>query len=140
MWLILPYGKGMLQHIIRQSGKLKENVGIGQPAIKEALPKKCYNCKKLLFEKNYSCSSCKYLYFCRKECQLGSRTHQKTMCTSIATLNNQHKAKTYKSGSYFTNLTPKKKKRVAQLIGDKCLMQCMLINICSIVLTKKDNF
>ena len=53
------------------------------------------------------------------------RTHQKTICTSIATLNNQHKAKTYKSGSYFTNLTPKKKK-VAQLIGDTCLIQYML--------------
>ena len=54
------------------------------------------------------------------------RTHQKTIYTSIATLNNQHKAKTYKSGSYFTNLIPKKKKRVAQLIGDTCLIQCML--------------
>ena len=31
--------------------KMKEIVAIGQPAIKEALPKKCCNCKTLLFEK-----------------------------------------------------------------------------------------
>ena len=37
--------------IIRQSGKLKKIVGTGQPAITEALPKKCYNFKKFLFEK-----------------------------------------------------------------------------------------
>ena len=42
----------MSQPIIRQSGKLKDIVGIGQPAIKEAFPKKCYNCKKLLIVKS----------------------------------------------------------------------------------------
>ena len=113
----------MSQPIIRQSGKLKEIVGIGQPAIKEALPKKCYNCKKILFDKYYSC---KYVYFCGKECQLRSWIHHKTICTSIATLHDQHKEKTYKSGSYSTNLTPKEKNKVVELIGDKCLIQCRL--------------
>ena len=61
----------MSQPIIRQSGKLKEIVGIGQPVIKVALLKRCYNCKKLLFEKYYSCSSCKCVYFCRKNASLG---------------------------------------------------------------------
>ena len=40
MWLVQPSGKGMSQLIIRQSGKLKEIVGIGLPAIKAALPQK----------------------------------------------------------------------------------------------------
>ena len=47
MWLVQPSGKGMSQPIIRQSGTPKEIAGIGQPAIKKALPKKCYSCKKL---------------------------------------------------------------------------------------------
>ena len=51
-------------------------------------------------------------------CQLRSWTYHKTICTSIATLHGQHKEKTYKSGSYSTNLTPKEKKKVAELIGD----------------------
>ena len=37
----------MLQTMIRQSGKVKEIVGIGQPAIKEALP------KSIIIVKNY---------------------------------------------------------------------------------------
>ena len=49
-----------------------------------------------------------------------------TICTSIATLHGQHKKKTYKSGSYSTNVTPKEKKKVAELIDDKCLIQCRL--------------
>ena len=76
----------------------------------------------LLFEKYYSCSSCKYVYFCGRECQLRSWAHDKTICTSIATLHGQHKEKTYKSDS----LTPKGKKKAAELIGDKCLIQCRL--------------
>ena len=82
----LTIWQGNVATNIRQSGKLKEIVGIWQPAIKETLPKKCYNCEKLLFGKYYSCSSCKYVYFCGKECQLRSWTHHKTICTSIATL------------------------------------------------------
>ena len=39
----------MSKPIIRQSGKLKEIVGIGQTAIKEALPKMCHNFKKKTF-------------------------------------------------------------------------------------------
>ena len=114
----------MSQPIIRQSGKLKEIVGIGQPAIKETLPKRYYNCKKLLFEKYFSCSCCKYVYFCGKKCQLRFWTHHKTICTTIATSLNQHKEKNYKSGCYSTNLTPKEKNKVAELIGDKYLIQC----------------
>ena len=56
--------------------------------------------------------------------QLRCWTHHKTICISIATLHDQHKEKTYKSGSYSTNLTPKEKNNVAELIGDKCLIQC----------------
>ena len=116
----------MSQPIIRQSGKLKEIVGIGQPAIKETLPKRCYNCKKLLFEKYFSCSSCKYVYFCGKKCQLRFWTHLETICTTIATSRDQHKEKNYKSGCYSTNLTPKEKNKVAEIIGDKYLIQCRL--------------
>ena len=61
-----------------------------------------------------------------RECQLRSWTYHKTICTSIATLHGQHKKKTCKSGSYSTNLTPKEKKKVAELIGDKCVIQCRL--------------
>ena len=46
------------------------------------------------------------------------------MCTSIATLHGQHKEKTCKSGSYSTNLTPKEKMKVAELIAHNFLIQC----------------
>ena len=46
------------------------------------------------------------------------------MCTSIATLYGQHKEKTCKSGSYSTNLTPKEKMKVAELIAHNFLIQC----------------
>ena len=39
---------------------------------------------------------------------------------------NIKRKKPYKSGSYSTNLTPKEKKKVAELIGDNCLIQCRL--------------
>ena len=74
----------------------------------------------------YCCSSCKYVYFFGKESQLRSWINRKTICTSTATLHDQHKKKTYKSGSYPTNLTPKEKNKVAELISDKCLIQCKL--------------
>ena len=34
------------------------------------------------------------------------------------------KEKIYNSGLYSTSLTPKEKNKVAELIGDKCLIQC----------------
>ena len=62
--------------------------------------------------------------FLGKKCQLRFWTHHKMICTTIATSRNQHKEKNYKSGCYSTNLTPKEKNKVAELIGDKYLIQC----------------
>ena len=83
-----------------------------------------YNGKKLLFEKCYSCDSCNYVYFCGRECRLRSWTHHKAICTSIATLNGEHKKKTQESGLH--SASTKREKKVAELIGDKCLIQCRL--------------
>ena len=43
--------------------------------------------------------------------------HTTKLHTSVATLSDQHKGKTYESGSYTINLTPKEKNQNAELVA-----------------------
>ena len=51
------------------------------------------------------------------------------LCKSICQLQQQHKDKIYKAGSYQTSCSMKKKSQIVKLVGDKCIIECNVNNV-----------
>ena len=94
----------------------------------------CYNCSKILSDREYCCSSCKSVYFCGKNCQIQYWKDHKQVCKAISTLTAQRQKEVFKRGSYTVNLSTKQKHKVTGLIGEKCLIKVLLNNKLSSVL------
>ena len=101
--------------------------GLGQSSVSStSRPKKnCYTCNIKLID-NYICShKCDSVYFCSNKCEQDSKQHQR-LCQSISDLQQQHRYKILKAGTYSTTLTVNENRAVASLIGELCLLNCYL--------------
>ena len=98
-------------------------------------PLNCFYCKYPLTNCKYvSCMACNTVHFCNKMCQeKGSKAHDR-LCSAIVQLKKEHNNKVYKAGSYSTCCSIRDKPRVANLIGEKCLLNCFLNGHASSVL------
>ena len=65
------------------------------------------------------------MYFCNSKCEQDSKQHQK-LCQSISDLQQQHRDKILKAGTYLTTSTVNENRAVASLIGERCLLNCYL--------------
>ena len=94
----------------------------------------CYNCSKILSDREYCCSSCKLVYFSGKSCQIQSWKDHKQVCKTISMLKVQRKEEVFKRRSYTVNLSTKQKHKVTRLIGEKCFIKVLINNKLSSVL------
>ena len=65
------------------------------------------------------------MYFCNNKCEQDSKQHQK-LCQPISDLQQQHRDKILKAGTYSTTLKVNENRAVASLIGEQCLLSCYL--------------
>ena len=65
------------------------------------------------------------MYFCNNKCGQDSKQHQK-LCQSISDLQQLHRDKILKAGTYSTTLTVNKNRAVTSLVGKWCLLNCYL--------------
>ena len=107
----------------------------GRPAIRVDKPKECYHCKKLLIESSkFCCGLCRSVYYCSKDCQIVSWKYHKVVCQSIAQLATQQRENNNKRGSYVNNFTIKEQSEIADIVGEKCLIECELNGVSSTLL------
>ena len=81
-----------------------------------------------------SCTLCSKVYFCNNECyDRGIRSHQ-VVCKAIAELEKQRQDKVQVKYSYSTNVTLHDEPKIAALVGEKCLLECVINDLPSKVL------
>ena len=72
------------------------------------------------------CSGCRSVKYCNKECQ---RTHWKEhriLCHAIQELEKDFDEKSVEACSVGSHLTPKQKNIIANLIGERCMIDCYI--------------
>ena len=65
------------------------------------------------------------MYFWNNKCEQNSKQHQK-LCQSISDLQQQHRNKTLKAGTYSATLTVNKSRTVTAFVGKRCLLNYYL--------------
>ena len=100
---------------------------LGQSSVSStSTPKKFRDTCNIMLVDNYiCCHKCESVYFCNNECEQDSKQHQK-LCQPISDLQQQHRDKILKAGTYSTTLTVNEKRAVASLVGKRCLLNCYL--------------
>ena len=73
--------------------------------------------------------ACNKVYFCGDICGERGVEDNRVLCTSIPLLMKQRKDKIFSSGSYETKSSMKDKPTIANLVGDKCILQCGTKNV-----------
>ena len=89
-----------------------------------------YCCKTSIGMKR--CSSCKTLYYCSVDCQKQHWPTHRELCTAIRILQVQVDGEEMGVGDsvdqcvYGSHMTPKQQGKMAQLVGEKCVIDCLL--------------
>ena len=77
------------KYLCRDScSELNAITGAGRPVVDNVKPRgnNCYNCSKILDDREYCCISCKSVHFCGKNCQIQYWKDHKQVCKAISTL------------------------------------------------------
>ena len=79
----------------------------------------------MLISNHISCHKREGVHFCSNTCEQDSKQHQ-TLCQSISDLQQQHREKILKAGTYSTTLTVNGNRAVTSLLGERHLLNCYL--------------
>ena len=87
----------------------------------------------LYYNTNFQlCKSCRSVFYCSKDCQRAAWSSHKQICKAIQHLQHKEEEKLEKNTT-FNDILPKDI-ATANLIGDKCIIECKLNSIVSNVL------
>ena len=93
----------------------------------------CVNCGQIQGDKCKfkRCSDCETVKYCSKKCQQAHWKDHKSICCAIKELLRQNRESMKHDSdaervNYVSHLTPKQRAKVARLIGNKCLISCIL--------------
>ena len=77
-------------------------------------------------DSTYCCSGCMSVRYCHRECQKGHWSQHKVLCASIQHLQKDASAKCEEACSFVSHLTPTQRRRIAKVIGEKCIIQAQI--------------
>ena len=88
--------------------------------------RKCKYCKKIVKSVKTRCSKCKSVFYCSKSCQKRDWGNHKALCGAIDHLEQQRAKKVSESTTFATTMSPKSKAKLANLVGERCVIACQL--------------
>ena len=108
--------------------KLLATDDLGQSPVKNNGPNKfCYNFKILLDDIFISCVRCNFVYFCGNKWKQSSVQHHQKLCKSTSQLQEQHRGKIINSDTYSTTLTINETRALAELVRERCTVNCISV-------------
>ena len=75
--------------------------------------------------KGYICGLCKTVNYCSNKCQKKHWLSHKSLCQSIAALEQQRQERTDQSRLFNSSFLQHGKEKVVELVGEKCVAKCM---------------
>ena len=91
----------------------------------------CFYCYKVAISLK-ECSSCHSVRYCSQQCQKNHWNEHKLLCSAINYLENKHSIQNstnidnHKDGFYTAHLTPRQQVSVINLMGKRCMVNCLL--------------
>ena len=86
----------------------------------------CNGCGQAAEVVRQQCSGCKSVRYCHRECQKGHWNEHKVLCASIQYLQKEAEEKCKEACSFASHLTPKQRRKVAKVIGEKCIIHAQI--------------
>ena len=90
--------------------------------------------KESKLERFSVCGGCQSVCYCSRNLQFKGWNQHQVLCKAISRLFTKSKENIHKAGVYNTTLVPSERDRVVQLIGEKCLFNCKINGIKTMVL------
>ena len=72
------------------------------------------------------CSACKSVLYCGSRCQTRHWKKHKVLCAAIHQLTKDMESKIEEACSFESHLAPKQKEKIASVIGQRCMIDCMI--------------
>ena len=72
------------------------------------------------------CSRCKTVYYCSKRCQSAHWRDHQSFCTAIVNMVAKEEKEWLEQGQYVSHLTPVQQNAVIKLVGNRCLIKCLI--------------
>ena len=79
-------------------------------------------------EVQFVCTGCRCVQYCGKECQKSDWNTHRVLCNTISDLARERDEKIDEMCSFISHVTPKVRRKLVELVGERCLINCMLQN------------
>ena len=86
---------------------------------------KCINCAKVT-AKAFQCSRCKASLCCSLECQQSHWGQHEPLCSAIKQLEEQNIRSNHSQTIFATHVTPRKHLQIVKLVGERCVVPCLI--------------
>lgn len=117
------------------AGNLAKSTSEGQGVEREYKKSHvCALCRSQGREHFVPCSQCQCVKYYSSECQSLHQKEHKVLCNAITYLTEKENKEMKENGFYRTHLTPKQHTKVVNIVGKKCIINCLLNGIRSTAL------
>ena len=101
-------------------------MGQGVACENPAQSQKCRNCCNAKPEELKVCSGCQSVKYCSRSCQAAHWEEHKILCNAIKSLSKQERDTFRNKGFYESHLTPTQREGIVNVVGKRCMINCLL--------------
>ncbi len=76
----------------------------------------------------FVCTGCRSVRYCGQKCQKSHWKEHQTLCNTINSLTGERNKKIDEDCSFISHVTPRVRKKLIQLVGERCMIDCKIHN------------
>ena len=77
-------------------------------------------------EVSFTCTGCRSVQYCDKKCQKANWKEHQVLCNAISQLSKERDQNVDDLCSFISHVTPKVRRQIVDLVGERCLIECMI--------------
>ena len=74
----------------------------------------------------FTCTGCRSVQYCGKKCQKVDWKEHQVLCNAISKLSKERDENIDELCSFISHVTPKVRRQIVELVGERCLIECMI--------------